>query len=57
LRIVIDQGRCTSCHRCDADCPVDIAPIPENMRSLECVQYLECIETCTRLDAIDLRLG
>jgi len=35
LRIVIDHDRCTSCHRCDADCPVDIAPIPENMRSLD----------------------
>ncbi len=57
LRIFIDQDRCTSCHRCDADCPVDIAPIPENMRSLECVQCLECLETCTRPDAIDLRLG
>ena len=57
LRIVIDQDRCTSCHRCEADCPVDIAPIPENMRSLECVQCLECIETCSRPDAIDLRLG
>ena len=57
LRIVIDQDSCTSCHRCDADCPVDIAPIPENMRSLECVQCLECIETCTRPAAIDLRLG
>jgi len=57
LRIVIDQDRCTSCHRCEADCPVDIAPIPENMRSLECVQCLECIETCARPDAIDLHLG
>ena len=57
LRIIIDQDRCTSCYRCDADCPVDIAPIPENMRSLECVQCLECLETCTRPDAIDLRLG
>jgi hypothetical protein len=27
------------------------------MRSLECVQCLECLETCTRPDAIDLRLG
>jgi len=56
LRIVIDQDRCTTCHRCDADCPVDIATIPENMRSLECVQCMECLETCTRPDTIDLRL-
>ena len=57
LRIIIDQDRCTSCHRCDADCPVDIAPIPENMRSLECVQCLECIETCAVSDTLDLKLG
>ncbi len=57
LRIVIDQDRCTSCHRCETDCPVDIAPIPENMRSLECVQCLECIETCAVSDTLDLKLG
>ena len=57
IHISTDQHNCTSCGRCEAECPVDIAPIPENMRSLECVQCLECIETCTRPDAIDLRLG
>jgi polyferredoxin len=57
LRIVIDHNRCTSCHRCEADCPVDIAPIPENMRSLECIQCLECLETCAVTDSLDLRLG
>jgi len=57
LRIVIDHNHCTSCHRCEADCPVDIAPIPENMRSLECIQCLECLETCAVADSLDLRLG
>ena len=57
LRIVIDHDRCTSCHRCEADCPANIAPIPENMRSLECVQCLECLETCAVSETLDLRLG
>jgi ferredoxin-type protein NapH len=57
LRIVIDQDRCTSCHRCEADCPVDIAPIPEYMRNLECMQCLECIETCAVSNTLDLKLG
>jgi polyferredoxin len=57
LRIVINQEGCTSCHRCEADCPVDIAPIPENMRSLECVQCLECLETCAVSDTLELKLG
>ena len=57
LRVKIDQNRCPHCGRCDAECPMDITPIPENMRSLECIQCLECLETCTVKDAIELRLG
>ena len=57
LRIVINKENCTSCHRCEADCPVDIAPIPENMRSLECIQCLECLETCAISDTLDLKVG
>jgi polyferredoxin len=57
IRIVINKDNCTACHRCEAECPVDIVPIPENMRSLECVQCLECLETCAIPDTLDLKLG
>jgi polyferredoxin len=57
LRVKIDQDRCPHCGRCDAECPMDITPVPENMRSLECIQCLECVETCAVKDAIGLYLG
>ena len=57
LRVKINQTRCPSCGRCDAECPMDITPIPENMRSTECIQCLECLETCALPDTIDLWLG
>ena len=57
LRVKVDTNHCRQCGRCDADCPMGIAPIPENMRSPECIQCLECLETCTVPDAIDLKLG
>ena len=57
LRVVIDRDRCTHCNRCEAECPVDIPGIPENIRSAECVRCLECLETCAVADAVTLRLG
>jgi polyferredoxin len=57
LRVVIDRDRCTHCSRCEAECPVDIPGIPENIRSAECIRCLECLETCAVPDAVTLRLG
>ena len=57
LRVVIDRDRCTDCSRCEADCPVDIPGIPENIRSTECIRCLECLETCAVPDAVTLRLA
>jgi len=57
LRVKINDNHCPHCGRCDAECPMDITPIPENMRSLECIQCLECVETCTVPDAVELKLG
>jgi len=57
IRIAIDRNSCTSCGRCDNECPVDIPAIPENTRSAECVRCLECLETCEVSDTIDLKIG
>jgi len=57
LRVVIDRDRCTHCNRCQAECPVGIPGIPENIRSAECVRCLECLETCVVPDAVTLRVG
>ena len=52
-----DMNNCNSCKRCESDCPMDIKNIPENLRSVECIRCLNCLETCDRPGAIDLRLG
>lgn len=57
LRVTIKHERCNHCGRCDVECPMDIAPIPGNMRSAECVQCLECLETCSVPETLELKLG
>ncbi|MBT3390466.1 MAG: 4Fe-4S binding protein [Chloroflexi bacterium] len=57
IHIATNSGGCNNCGRCEAECPVDIPAIPENLRSAECIRCLECIETCARPDAIELHLG
>jgi len=57
IHIAVDQHNCTHCGRCEAECPVDIPAIPENIRSAECIRCLECIETCAVPETVDLKLG
>ena len=57
IHIRTNPESCTNCGRCEAECPVDIPAIPENLRSAECIRCLECLKTCAQPDAIDLRLG
>jgi polyferredoxin len=57
LRLVINKSNCTTCGRCDAECPMDIQDVPENLRSAECIQCLECLETCAIQDTLELKLG
>jgi len=57
IHITVDQHNCTNCGRCEAECPVDIPAIPENIRSAECVRCLECLDTCAQPDTVNLRLG
>ena len=57
LRIVSDDNNCTACGHCDTVCPMDIITVPENLRSAECIQCLECIEACPVPDTLELKLG
>lgn len=57
IRLHISQDNCSNCGRCDADCPMDIQPVPKNTGSLECVRCLECLQTCAKPDAINLSVG
>lgn len=57
LRLVINQSSCTTCGRCDTECPMEIQNVPENLRSAECIQCLECLETCAVQDTLHIQLG
>jgi len=56
LRLVNNQHSCTSCGLCDSTCPMEIQNVPENLRSAECIQCLECQEMCAESDSINLHL-
>ena len=57
IRITVDAQNCSHCGRCEQECLVDIASIPENYRSVECVRCLPCLETCDKAGTVELRLG
>lgn len=57
IRVHSDKESCNHCGRCDNECPMDIETVPDNLRSAECVRCLECLETCSKPDTLDLRLG
>jgi len=57
LRVKIDKNNCIGCGRCDAECPMGIEAIPDHLRDPECIQCLECLETCSVEDTVVLQLG
>jgi polyferredoxin len=57
LRVVVDHSRCNCYGRCDLECPMDIRDIPARERDAECIQCLECLETCARDGSLTLELG
>lgn len=57
LRLVIDASRCTRCGRCDVECAAGIRDVPERLRDAECIQCLECLETCARDDSLSIVAG
>jgi polyferredoxin len=48
---------CMDCGRCGSTCGMNIQERPENIRSSECIRCLDCLDTCKRPEASDLRLG
>jgi polyferredoxin len=57
LRLVVNHDRCNACRRCDIDCSMGIKDVPEHLRDAECIQCLECLETCSREDSLSLKIG
>jgi polyferredoxin len=57
LRIVVDHECCNHCGRCDVECSMGIQDVPERLRDMECIQCLECLDTCARDGSLTLKLG
>ena len=57
LRLVVNHERCNHCGRCDMECSMGIQNVPERLRDMECIQCLECMDTCARDGSLELRLG
>ncbi len=57
LKILVNNQTCTSCGRCETDCPMDIPETWKNTNSLECIRCMECVETCAVSDTMTIELG
>ncbi len=56
VRLVADSHRCNNCGRCDIECSMGIEDVPGKLSDPECIRCLECLETCTRDNALALRV-
>lgn len=57
LHVSANLEQCPSCGKCSAVCPMEIETVPENLTSPECIQCLECLESCAVEGTMSLELG
>lgn len=57
LRLTANRDKCSGCGQCSSECPMNIQDIPSNLRSSECIQCLNCQDSCPVDDLLILRLG
>lgn len=57
IRLSTDFTSCNHCGRCDIECSMGIQSVPENLSDAECIRCLECLETCTKHEALELKVG
>ncbi|MBN1666645.1 MAG: 4Fe-4S binding protein [Anaerolineales bacterium] len=57
VRLRVGSDACNHCGRCDIECSMGIQDVPDHLDDLECIRCLECLETCSRDDALTLKLG
>jgi polyferredoxin len=53
---LVSNNACNNCGRCDVECSMGIQAVPENLRDAECIRCLECLETCARDEALELKI-
>lgn len=56
LRLAVENN-CNHCGRCDVECPMGIADVPDNLSSPECIRCLKCLDTCARTHTLALKIG
>jgi len=56
VRLASDMAHCNNCGRCDIECSMGIEDVPDNLNDTECIRCLECLDTCTRQDALTLKV-
>jgi len=53
---LVSTSKCNNCGRCDIECSMGIADVPNNLTNTECIRCLECLNTCARDGALELKV-
>jgi polyferredoxin len=53
---LVNSITCNNCRRCDIECSMDIADVPNSLTDTECIRCMECLETCARDGSLELKV-
>ena len=53
---LVSSSTCNNCGRCDIECSMGIADVPNNLADAECIRCLECLDTCARDGSLELKV-
>lgn len=53
---LVGSSTCNNCGRCDIECSMGIADVPNNLSDAECIRCLECLDTCARDGSLELKV-
>lgn len=53
---LVSSSTCNNCGRCNIECSMDIADVPNNLTDTECIRCLECLDTCARDGSLELKV-
>jgi polyferredoxin len=53
---LVSNNTCNQCGRCDIECSMRIADVPDNLDHPECVRCMECLNTCARDGSLELKV-
>lgn len=53
---LVSSHACNNCGRCNIECSMGIQDVPNNLTDAECIRCLECLDTCARDGALELKV-